>query len=186
MSDFLARAQTAQESPDQADFAALRRDYVESAVYRPLKHIPQTKLMQITDNAADFHEVIQTCRSLIDAVPLDLEAWRVLALAYEQVGDTDNATRAHRFTEGLLDSILATGNGKSLETAFHLVAENEAWTVMRVFGIRAKGQERLRQDGRVYDIFEGALDDRTVKIYFDVTDPVRVLDQTVDDSLSGN
>ncbi len=54
------------------------------------------------------------------------------------------------------------------------------------FGIKAKGQERLRQGGRVYDIFDGLIEDRAVKIYFDVTEPMRVLDQTVDDTLSGN
>jgi hypothetical protein len=177
---FYGLARGAQQDPASADFALLRRAYVESDAYRPLKHISHTQLMQITDSASGFEEVIETCRNIVEAVPLDLEAWRVLALAYEKAGDKSSADKANLFTERLLDSILATGDGKSFETAFQLVAQNEAWVVMRVFGIRARSQEEVRQNGRVYEVFDGKIDEREVKIYFDVTDPVRVLDETLE------
>ena len=182
MSDFYELAEQAADNPASADFASLRAAYVAGDAYRPLKHITRQKLMQITDGVTDFAEVVRTCQDILKSNPLDLEARMMLAHAQEKSGAGPAAEKSHAFAERMLDAILATGDGKSFETAFPLVAENEAWTVMRVFGIKARSQERHRWEGRVYDVFEGKLRGDDVTIYFDVTDPVRVLDETLERS----
>ncbi len=179
MSDFFARAKAAEQDPHNADFAALRQAYMHSDAYRPFKHIRQEKLMRITDSAAGFEDVRQACQNILDANPLDLEARMLLGVAYEQLGEAQRAEQAHTFAERLLDAILATGDGKSLETAFVIAAEAEAWTIMRVFGIRAREGERILQDDRVYEAFKGTLDGEAVTIYFDVTAPAQALDDTL-------
>lgn len=180
MSDFYALAHAAENDPDSADFALLRQAYVESPHYQPLKHILQSKLKQITDAAQSLDEVVNTCQNILKNSPLDLEARMLLGAVYAEMGQMEQAEQTRRFAENLLDAILSSGDGKSLASAFRLVAEAEAWTVMRVFGIKATGQERIRaEDGRVYDVFQGKLDDREMSIHFDVTDPVRVLDDTL-------
>lgn len=181
MSDIYEMAQRGLKDPSTINFAELRQDYVASEAYRPLKHILQTKLKQITDAATSFEEVAETCRNILLTNPLDLEARMLIGSALEKCGEAQASEEHNRFAEHLLDAILATGDGKSFQSAFHLVAEAEAWTVMRTFGIRATSQERIRQDGRVYDVFDGKLDERDVKIYFDVTDTVQILDATLGD-----
>ena len=182
MSNFHDLAQQAEDNPAAADFASLRAAYVAGDAYRPLKHITRQKLMQITDSVTDFDEVVRTCRDILKSNPLDLEARMMLAHAQEKSGDGRAAEKTHAFAERMLDAILMTGDGKSFETAFQLVAENEAWTVMRVFGIKARSKERHRREDRVYEVFEGKLGGDDVKAYFDVTDPVRVLDETLERS----
>jgi hypothetical protein len=180
MSEFDDLAAQAEANPTGADFAKLRAAYVVGDAYRPLKHITRQKLMQITDSVTDFDEVVRTCQDILKSNPLDLEARMMLAHAQEKSGDGAAAEKSHTFAERMLDAILATGDGKSFETAFHLVAENEAWTVMRTFGIKARSRERHRRDDRVFDVFEGKIGRDDVTVHFDVTDPVRVLDETLE------
>lgn len=184
--DFDALAEAAELDPANADFAALRQVYVQSDAYRPLKHILQSKLMQITDNVSDFNEVAATCQNILAANPLDLEARMLLAFTLDRLGDGRAAERNHAFAERLLDSILETGDGKSFESAFVLVAEAEAWTVLRTFGIQANEQTRHRRDDGVFDVFEGILDEEAVTVYFDVTTPVAVLDETLEHEKTDN
>ena len=176
MSDFYELAHAAEADPAGANFAALRQAYVQSDAYRPYKHISQQKLMQITNSVADFQEVVNTCLNILQGNALDLEARMTLAIAYEKIGKSDEARKTHLFAEHMLDAILATGDGKSFESAFRLVADTEAWTVMRSFGIKARSHTRHRRDDGVFDVFEGKIDDRAVTVYFDVTDHVRVVD----------
>lgn len=181
MTDVYELARQAEQNPAQVDFLAMRQAYVQSDAYQPIKHISQSKLMQITDSVQDFGEVVTTCKNILLTNPLDLEARMALAMAYEKVGDAINAERQHAFAEAMLDAILSTGDGKSFEKAFKLVAANEAWTVMRSFGIRVTSQEQHQKDGRVYDVFTGKLGDNVVSVYFDVTDHARFLDNTLED-----
>ncbi len=180
MSDFKTLTEVAALDPANADFVALRAAYIDSPVYKPFKHIPQEKLMRITDGASGFEEVAQTCQTILDGNPLDLEARMLLALAQEKLNMASKAEKTHQYAEGLLDAILASGDGKSPETAIVVVAEAEAWTVMRVFGIQAKSQTRTESEARVIDAFKGVLDGAPVTIYFDVTAPARAFDALQD------
>jgi|GEM_PF-4841668 len=179
MSDFYDLAQVAEANPQTADFAALRQAYVQSDAYRPFKHIPQSKLMQITNSVDGFGEVVDTCKNILLSNPLDLEARMLLAIAYEKAGDTQESEKHHQFAEKMIDAIIATGDGKSFEQAFVIIAENEAWTLMRSFGIKAKTQERHQKDGKIYDVFLGKRGEDEVKVYFDVTLLIQNFDETL-------
>jgi hypothetical protein len=179
MSDFYSLAHAAQEDPESADFAALRLAYVQSSVYRPFKHIPQSKLLQITNNAADFAEVSRTCQTLLEANPMDLEARLLLGIAQEKAGQTAQAEKTKRFAEKMLDSILATGNGKTPASALQVIAEAEVWTVIRSFGIRTNSHTRQQTDSHTYDIFTGSIGERQVTIYFDVSALMSAFDQEI-------
>jgi hypothetical protein len=181
MSQLSELLRLAEQDPSAADFAALRAAYRQDPDYRTniKKHISQAKLMQITDAAKDFAEVAATCQGLLQANPLDLEARMLLAHAQEKQGQSEAAEKNHRFAERMLDAILATGDGKSAERPFILLAENEAWTVMRSFGIKAKEHLRQAQEERILDIFQGRIGEREVSIFFDVTAPARVVDENI-------
>lgn len=179
MTDFTTLAHAAESDPDSADFAALRQAYVESAVYRPFKHIPQSKLMQITNTAANFAEVANSCQAFLEANPMDLEARLMLGTAQANAGETVQAEKNKRFAEKMIDAILATGDGKSFERAFQVVAEAEVWTVLRSFEIRAKGQTRHQTGNKTYDVFDGVIGERAVQVYFDVTALMNAFDQDI-------
>lgn len=178
MTDFYDLAHAAEQEPTAADFVALREAYRTSEAYRPIKHIPQSKLLQITNSADSYVDVISTCENILKANPMDLEARMMLAHAQEHLGES--AEKTHQFAEGLLDAILASGDGKSLETAWVLLSNHEAWTVMRVFGMKATDQQRVyHDDGRIYDVYQGKIDGQSVQMYFDVTAPTEFIEEAI-------
>ncbi len=178
MTDFQTLATAAETNPATADFAALREAYLTYAK-RSVKHISQQKLMQITNHVAGFEEVAQTCQKILDENPMDLEARLFMALAQEKIGNRTEAEKQHLFAERMIDAILATGDGKSFEGAWKLIADMEAWAVMRVFGMRAKSHTRHKQADAIFDVYEGIIGDREVTMYFDVTNPVQFVENSI-------
>lgn len=178
MTDFKELAAATEANPVGADFAALRDAYLNYE-HRAVKHITRQKLMQITNHVTDFSEVETICRNILDTNPLDLEARMMLAVAQERADKKADAEKNHLFVEQMIDTILATGNGKSFETAWKLVSENEAWTIMRVFGMRTKSHTRHQREDGIFDVYEGIIGDREATMYFDVTNPVRFVDHNV-------
>ena len=179
MSDFSELAKQAESDPDQMDFAALREAYVQSDIYRPAKHILQSKLMQITNAVKGFEEVAQTCRNILDANPMDLEARMLLGLALEKLGDQVAAEKHHTFANRMIDAILATGDGKALDTAWKVIAEAEPWTVMKVFGMKTTSHSRHVHGDLLIDVFEGRIEEREVKMHFDVTIFVKAIEELI-------
>lgn len=183
MSNFTELAAAAEANPAEADFAALRQAYM-TYEKRSVKHISQQKLMQITNHVTDFAEVARTCQSILEGNPMDLEARMMLAVAQEKAGNSTLAEKNHLFAERLIDAILATRDGKSFETAWKLVSDMEAWTIMRVFGMKAKHHTRHQREDGIFDVYEGVIGDRNVTLYFDVTNPARFIEENVIGELS--
>lgn len=179
MSDFWELAKTAAAKPTQADFAALRTAYVESDAYRPAKHIMQSKLMQITDRAQGFEEVAATCQDILTGNPMDLEARLMLAFAQEKLGENAAAANSTAFANAMLDAILATGDGKSMDTAFQVVAEAEVWTIMKVFEMRTAGHTRHQATDHTIDVFTGKIGEREVEMFFNVTRYVNAINELI-------
>ncbi|MBP5710425.1 MAG: DUF4919 domain-containing protein [Bacteroidales bacterium] len=68
----------------------------------------------------------------------------------------------------LLKAILSTGDGKSMESAFHVVQVHDEHAIMRMSGIGWKQQSLHEDEGQYYDRFE--LDDEEVtELYFNIT-----------------
>jgi hypothetical protein len=176
---FMELAQQVAANPADANFTDLRTAYQTSDVYRPFKHISQQKLMNITNHVNNFTEVAATCQNILDANPMDLEARMMLAVAQENTGKPDAAEKNHLFAQRMIDAILNTGTGKSFDGAWQLVSDQEAWTVMRIFGMKAKSYERVFREDKIYDVYQGKIDDRDATMYFDVTHPVQFVEDTI-------
>lgn len=178
MVDFKELADTAEADPTRVDFSVLRAAY-QTYEHRTIKHITRQKLMQMTNHVTEFKEVAAVCRSILDTNPMDLEARMMIASAYEHMGEKDTAEKHHQFAERMIDAILATGTGKSFEGAWKLVSENEAWTIMRIFGMRPQKHHRHVRDTLIFDVYDGVIGDREATMYFDVTEPVHFVDEHI-------
>lgn len=178
MVDFKELVTDAETDPSCVDFSTLRTVY-QGYENRTIKHITRQKLIEMTNHVTEFKEVATVCQSILDTNPMDLEARMMIASAYEHMGEKDTAEKHHQFAERMIDAILATGTGKSFEGAWKLVSENEAWTIMRIFGMRAQKHHRHVQDNLIFDVYDGVIGDREATMYFDVTEPVHFVDEHV-------
>lgn len=177
MSSYAELIQQARQDPTQVDFHQLRAAYVQSDVYHPLQHFSQAKLQGNTNAATTFDDVEVYCKRFLENNPMDLEVWMMLEFCYDQLEQYDLAHHTHQFISRMLDAIYATGDGKSLETAWQVVARAEVFTVLSVMGIKPQHEEVIEQEGHYYAQVTGISrhqnDGGHQTFYFDITDAHR-------------
>jgi hypothetical protein len=173
----------AEKDPQQADFAALREAYVHSDEYNPAKHFSYHKLIGSTNSAGNFEEVVSFCEKMLEANPMDLEVRMMLEYAFEQLEWFEFAGRQHGFVEGMLGALFNSGDGKSIDTAWQVVAVAEEYTALSVMGLKMLSQELLMVDERYIDVMtvgpRAESDDPPKQLYFDITDPYEHLQNMI-------
>lgn len=87
---------------------------------------------------------------------------------YGQESTEEGAARSQLIA--LLRAIAKTGDGMTMETAFHVTHVSDEHTIMRLSGIRWKGQSLHEKEGQYYDLFElEENDDELENMYFNIT-----------------
>lgn len=165
----------AEQDPQSVDFALLRQLYATSEDYRPTSHFTYSKLQGNTNTCKSFEEVEVFCRRILTSNPMDIEARMLLEFAYDQMEQHDLAAHHHAFISGMLDAIFASGNGQSLESAWHVLAIAEEYTVLSIQGLKMRQQTLMETDGRYYDVLacmpRRDPNAEVVELYFDITHP---------------
>lgn len=170
----------AQLDPHRADYLALRMAYTRSQSYAPytrdleaIERLGQTLRQDNLDAAMD------AIQQLLDIWYLDIEAHMAADYVYVRRQDNERSAYHRAFAKGLIHSILASGNGRSVETAYIVTDVREEYVVLRVLGLRHTKQS-LRQVGNSwFDVFDtqAANSSATQPIYFNVDLPQRWLNQ---------
>lgn len=177
--DYRTLAAEAEKDPQNTDFTALRHAYVESEEYQPISHFSYAKLKGNTNSCRTIEEVEFFCKKVLADNPMDLEARMMLEFVYEQLEQYDLAAQAHAFISGMLDAIFASGDGKAFESALHVVAVAEEYTLLSVRGFQSLGQALIEHNGRYYDILDCVSGKEpksaSVQVYFDITAPFTYL-----------
>lgn len=101
---------------------------------------------------------------------LDLEANITAAALADQRKDAATAAYHRYVVQGLLDSVLRSGDGKTPETAYKVIAVSEEHAVLHHLGLQPRTQLLLEIGGRAYDLFRtvDAEGEPAREVYFDV------------------
>jgi len=129
-------------------------------------------------------DVVSTLKELIgvlDFYPTSIEAHRRLADMFEivmgQAKDPEaraaasNSEKYYRaIADGLVQSILDSGDGKTPESAYQVINISEEYMVLLYLGLKRTGQALVQKDGKTFDRLEvqdaqGAISE----IHFDVS-----------------
>jgi hypothetical protein len=116
---------------------------------------------------------------MLDRCPLDLDAHLAAALSSGELGTPGRADFHRRILDGLVRSILASGDGKSLKTAMTVIDVQEEYVAVNALGLQPRGQGLLRKGGRFFDEVQ-TLDPRTNTegvLYFNLDRPMRWANQ---------
>ncbi|MBI5929007.1 MAG: DUF4919 domain-containing protein [Chloroflexi bacterium] len=172
----------AERDPHGTDFVQLRHAYVADSTYQPASHLSQAKLQGMTNNVQDVDELALRCQKLLESNPMDLEIRLMLDFAYSELEQHDLAARQHTFVSKMLDAIWNHGDGKSFETAWHVVSVAEEYTLLSIMGYQMQRQDLMEQAGRWYDVLTCTsrknANTGPVTFYFDITDPFSYLNRT--------
>jgi len=159
------------------DFAALRFAYSRSKNADPYgaDHDRRRQMSAaVLENRCD--EAMKIADALLAIIYLSPDTHAAKSACYRAAGDNAKADLHKAIYLGLINSILAKGDGNSSETAYTVITIEEEYAVMRALGFSVWGQQYIHKDEHTFDILSGTDErkSRTAKVYFNVDIPLSI------------
>ena len=137
------------------DYRALRDAYAASPQYSPYGGSDdEKKAMRDGFLAGDCAKVLQAAEAVLTANFVDIQAHMLSATCHERGGDQVKGALHKAVAKGLLDSILASGDGKTTKTAFIVVSVDEEYVVLSTLGWHMTAQSLISDDGHAFDAMQ--------------------------------
>jgi hypothetical protein len=162
-----------------ADFTALRLAYADN----PPKDAEGTdpdvsKSMFLALRDKKYGKAIEYAEKIMKGNYVDINAHLIASAAYKGKGDAEKE-KFHRYVaEGLIKSILNSGDGKSQEKAMTVISTGEEYLILKVYGLMPGSQSLLEANGHHYDRLD-AVNPKTnekVTLYFNIDRPYGALE----------
>lgn len=162
------------KSDPAADFTALRlADFDNPPSDRQVADSKVSQSMFAALSEKKYDKAIEDAQRIIKGSYVDIDAHLALAAAYEGKKDADKEKFHAWVADGLIKSILNSGDGKSQATAFIVIDTHEEYVILRVFGLMPGTQSLIHANGHHYDRMD-ATDPQTKKeftLYFNIDRP---------------
>ena len=155
--EYLALVAKAQASPANVDWETIRNAYVQTSYYDPyggaqaiwysLQRAGQRLAAENTPDALAAYNELQTrhyahYRAHLQAVDL-----------YDKTKLQHVDREAHfAALKGILNSILATGDGKTPETAYRVIDPAEEMMIIKALHLKNEGQDFRQKEGHFWDV----------------------------------
>ena len=146
------------------DFAELRARYRERTDYaalcsrgRPLRET----LDEIAER--DWPTALALSESWLASCPVDMDAHYLAAVALTELGREEEAQAHVDWYRGLVESVLATGDGHTPETAWVVISAQEKYSILQALHVDLLEQHTL--DGRI-DAMTVEVEGKTRTFYF--------------------
>lgn len=158
------------------DFKKLRMAYAKTSFYNPYdttyKKIKEEMMTAL--KAKQYKRAIKLANSILKTNFLNPDAHLICFYAYKDLKDKKNA-RFHNFIlNGIVASILKSGNGKTPASAYKVISINEEYAVLGSLSLNVLKQQLIRKDGNNYDkmIVKSKKTGKTFDVYFNVNIPL--------------
>jgi hypothetical protein len=155
----------------KADFKALRLAYAETPAYNPYASTSEIqaailKAMREKDYPACLTHVDRALQKNYLDINVHFAAYR----AHTELKNTDKARYHHFFMDRLIRSILASGDGKAIATAYLVISTEEEYAILDAVGLRRVSQSLVKDNDHTYDLMiaRDEKENRELKIYFNV------------------
>ena len=171
--NLVARARAGDAS---LDYRALRDAYAETPAYQPYGGNTDAPKRAMHDafNAQDCGKVLAAADKVLAEIFVDIEAHLLSARCFEVGGDQAKAGAHRAIAKGLMDSIVASGNGKTPKTAFIVVTIDEEYAVLSALRWRRVSQSLINDDGHAFDRMDvkSATSEETATLFFQIDRPM--------------
>ncbi len=157
------------------DFTTLRLAYADSSSYRPSVQCGERQAIFQALHDKRYRDARQAAEEMLERCPLDLDAHLAAGVSSGELGAPDRAAYHRRIVDGLVRSILASGDGKSLKSAMTVIDVEEEYVAVNALGLETLRQGLVSQGGRFFDEVQ-TLDPRTKAkgvLYFNLDRPMR-------------
>jgi hypothetical protein len=154
------------------DFRMLYYGSLFQSTYSPYGHSDYNDsirpiLAKVSLSAKDYYALIKYEKLVLDKFPFNIRDLNILDFAYEHKGKSDLVNQTAFKLENVIETILSTGDGRTEETAWHVISVEHEYDIVNMFGLEFGGQQSLTTKGCDYLQVKQNKDD--IKgFYFDV------------------
>jgi hypothetical protein len=162
--------QQAKSGSQPVDYGQLRMAYAASSDYADVD-MDAVKKINSKLETKDYKKALAAADVLIKENYVSIDAHIGACFAYEGLGDKLNAQKERGIASGLIHSILSSGDGKSVASAYKVIYVREEYNVLNALGLSPQSQSLSEQNGRDYDVLRvtNARDGSIFELYFDTT-----------------
>src|SRR5262249_21348569 len=167
------------KSDPKVDFAALRMAFTKTRADNPYDRADRATRsgMRAALARKDYAKALEHAEKCLKKNPLDIEAHGAAWRPHTELKNADKA-RSHGYVrDGLVLSILKSGDGKTPKTAHVVIATDEEYAVLAALRIKFKRQALIRDGGHFYDRLDGVSEatGKEVATYFNIDRPFKWL-----------
>jgi Domain of unknown function (DUF4919) len=149
---FAALVDRAKKSDATLDFKELRLAYTETSDYSPYGSDRESRQKMFAAlNAKEFDKAIEFAEKILAKNFVEINGNFGAYVAHRELGHADKAAFRKFMVDGLLKSIMSSGDGKSEATAFVVISTDEEYVLFNFMGLRATGQALITKDGHSFD-----------------------------------
>jgi len=162
---------------EKVDFTRMRVAFTESKAYSPIAIDGAANQMNQAFAMLDHAGAATAAEIVLRKKFVDIAAHRIAAMSYAELEKKDKSEFHNKIYRGLIDSVLASGDGSSPEKAYVVIATDEEYEVLDHLKVRSDKQALLMQKGEHFDRLDG-IDKATKKtktLYFNVSISFRAL-----------
>ncbi len=183
--DFHLLWKRVEQADSTVDFTQVRMAYTRTSDYDPYDGTSQDlrSEMDAAFNNNDFSTAIDLAKKLVKRDPMQTDAYIVLDVSYEQTGDTAKSRFHHFVANGLIQSVLASGSGRTRENAFTVISTDEEYIVLNYLGVKLIQQALVEEAKHSYDVMtvKDPDADSSYELYFNIDLPMRALNRQFKD-----
>lgn len=169
----------AKEHPETTDFTALRMGYTLSDQYNPYPFGEHDTSLGKLISENNLDGAIEVIGKMLERNYCDIQTHITATNIYKKLNIEAKANYHVLWVQGLVKSIIDSGDGRSEETACVVISTSEEYAVLNVMGLRPASQRLIRHDGHGFDLLTvvNPENQQHVNIYFNIDIPMRWLER---------
>ncbi len=164
-------APSTDRAPKARECAALRMSYAASAAYNPYVslHDISTQCAERLENK-DYAKAVAFAEQGLRLDRYNIHLLMLKAAALRAAGDSVRADETRALWFGLIDSILASGDGRGFETAYRVISVDEEYALLKVLRLKMTAQKLAEHQGSEFDILAvtDARSGDAAEVYFNI------------------
>ena len=155
-----------------ANFEALRLAYTLMPGYHPYLGL-ETALnpaMFSALQAGEFDKALEMAQRLLASNYVSIDGHYVAWQSFEALDNGERALHHRALVDGLLESISASGDGASTDSAYQVISNQEMYSFLGLHGMEPRSLSLLRAGKNTYNRVSAVDENNHRKeIYFDIT-----------------
>jgi len=164
----------AKADPTSVDFTRLRQAYVDSAQYDPygVEEATARGAMVKAFSERDCDGALKHAQTILDKNYLHIDAHFAAAMCYQRSQQVKEEQQHRAMALGLLNSVKGSGDGKTPETAYVVIAISEEYSLLSVLRLKKVRQALANTPGHKVDAM--IVQDRSgaeFTVFFNVDSP---------------